>query len=386
MGAAQALTEDAFRRLVRNLSADQLRRFPVERLPNTIPIDAVDDSDDPRKQAVLDELAWLVGSREIEQSLGASGALDTPVLRALDSAECASAQGVDQLNRMTDSLVDEGRAGHVGGDWLGESAQKLEQARDLAYGLGERVGTINRALYVLDRPFVGREAFQARIDAARLRAKRVLTTIEAALGRYHILEMEFARGDMHAKQAQCEIEAARIRQLDEQIRAVRDKLDMQSRLTRRLLAPKLARQQREQLLQRLQALLQKRDGCETYISEDDLLRWLDVLVNASLHVPEERWNQKARHARLLLFRLMNVYCLQQETSAQQVAASGSLRTNGREAIDYYLRSEQFILQYFSRKKHEIMQWVAGAAEEKLGQLDRIRDAILSEYRRQSRRR
>lgn len=383
MVAAKPLSENAFRRLVRTLSADELRRFPLERLPSAVPLDAVNEADDPRKRAALDELAWAVGSRDLRQRTDATERLEPAVLQALEAAETIGDQGVDELNRLTDELARQRRAARTGAE---ASLRGLERARSLAWELGQAVHRLEAALDVLDRPFIGRDAFQDRISAARTRAKDVLAGLESALGRYHVLEMELARGDMSAKRAQCEVEAARMRELDEQIQAVRAKLDQHSGLSRRLLRPRVARREREYLLERLQVLTRKRDGCETYISEDDLLHWLDVVVNASLHVPPQRWEENARHARLLLYRLMNVYCLQQEAAAQQVATSAFVRTDARGAIDFYLGSEQFILQYFSRKRQEVTQWVAGAAADRLGQLDRIRDTILSEYRRQARRR
>lgn len=386
MVAARPLSENAFRRLVRTLSADELRRFPLDRLPSAVPLDAVNEADDPRKRAALDELAWTAGSRDLRQRTDAASRLEPAVLQALEAAETAGDQGVDELNRLTDEIVRQRQAARAAGDSGEASLQGLERARGLAWELGRAVHGLNAALDVLERPFIGRDAFQDRVSAARARARDALSGLESALGRHHVLEMELARGDMSAKRTRCELEAARVRELDEQIHAVRAKLDQHSRMSRRLLRPRVARREREHLLQRLEVLARRRDGCESYISEDDLLHWLDVVVNASLHVPPQRWDENARHARLLLFRLMNVYCLQQETAAQQVATSAFLRTDARGAIDFYLGSEQFILQYFSRKRQEVTQWVAGAAADRLGQLDRIRDTILSEYRRQVRRR
>ena len=383
MGAAEPISEEAFRRLVRTLSAEQLRAFPLERLPRTIPLDAVAETDDPRKQTIIDELAWAASASDLEQGARMAAELDPEVREALETAERASDRGVDELNRLTDEMAERWRAEDYGRDMLDEATQKLEQARERARVLGEHVGELNRALAVIDRPFAGEESFRDRVGAARMAAKRVLSSLEAALGRYELIEMDIAHGDMRAKQARCEDEARRIRELDEQITAVREKLRQQGGIGR-LLKPRVARQQREQLLQRLQDLTEKREAAESFVSEEDLLHWLDVLVDASLYVPRDKWRAKAQKTRLLLYRLLNVYCLQQETAAQQLASSPMLRSNAREAISYYLSSEQFILQYFSRKRQEVTLWLSGAASEKLSQLENIRDAILADYRRHAR--
>jgi hypothetical protein len=63
----QPISENLFRRLVVRLTAQQLRDLPVDRLPASIPFDVVDAKTDPAKYAVLNELAWTVGARELER-------------------------------------------------------------------------------------------------------------------------------------------------------------------------------------------------------------------------------------------------------------------------------------------------------------------------------
>ncbi|MDZ7747543.1 MAG: hypothetical protein U5K43_00795 [Halofilum sp. (in: g-proteobacteria)] len=324
------------------------------------------------------------GALEAERSVRLAEEVDPGTREALETAEAADGRGVDELNRLTDEMARRWRPEDYGRDLLDEPTQRLEQARAAAQQLGERVGELSRALAVIDRPYAASEEFRERVGAARLRARQVLSSVETALGRYELIEMDIAHGDMRAKQARCEDEARRVRELDEQIALVRDKLRRQGGMARRLLRPRVARQQREQLLQRLQGLMDKRDAAESFVSEKDLLHWLDVLVEASLYVAQEDWQSRAQQTRLLLYRLLNVYCLQQETAAQQLAESPMLRANARDAIGYYLSSEQFILRYFSRKRQEVTLWLSGAASDKLSQLEDIRDAILADYRRNAR--
>lgn len=380
------ITEAVFRRLVDRLSAEQLRRFPADRLPATIPLDAVDPDVEPDKYQALESLMWSVASTQVKRGREASEHLEGPVFEALQAAESARHVGAAELDRLTAEITEDRRSANGGGgdDWLADPAERLEAARDLARRMCNEVAELARAVDALDRPFVGREDFQQRVSAARLRGKKVLKTLQSALGRFQLLEMDIAHGDMQVTHSRCEIQAARVRELDEQIQVVRTKLDEQNRLTRRILRPALARHQREVLTERLESLLRQRDGAETPVSEDDLLRWLDVLTDASLFVPQDRWRQKAQRTRLLLYRLMNVYCLQQETSAQQIASNPMSRVNAKEAIVYYLQSEQFILQYFARKRHEVTLWLSGAAQDKLDTLNRVRDAILADYRRSTR--
>ncbi|MDZ7786980.1 MAG: hypothetical protein U5K73_02240 [Halofilum sp. (in: g-proteobacteria)] len=275
--------------------------------------------------------------------------------------------------------------GDFRGDALSETSQLLERGRARAGEIAEQVGRLHRALAVLDRPWVADGPLLERISAARQHARAVLHSLEGGLGRYELLEVDITQGDMRARQAQCDLELSRYRELDEKIEIVEEKLRRPRQLLRRLISPRVARQEREYLLQRLDTLIRRRDSVETFVSEDDLMHWLDVLVNASLHVPQDQWRQRAQRTRLLLYRLMNVYCLQQEMAAHQVAVRATPGVNAKEAIGYYLKSERFILSYFARKRQEVTLWLSGAADEKLGRLDQVRDAILADYRRNSQR-
>jgi len=384
MKQRQPFGESTFRRLVGKLTAEQIRGFPPELVPESIPMEILDTVEDPARRAALEELMWLRSAESVQRSTSARAELDSAVCNALERAEAARDPGTAELDRITRTLMGNWRAQAAENDWLDDRTQQLEQGRTLAAELVQEAAALAQAVDVLDRPFVGRERFAERVSNARLTAKQVLSRMQASLGRFQLLEMDIAHGDMKFRHWQCETNLARLRELDEQIRLVRDKLDRQNRLSARLLRPRVARRQREILAERLQTLTRQRDELEFPISENELLHWLDVLTDASLLVSEEQWQSKAHRTRLLLYRLLNVYCLQQETAAHGLARNPYSGINAREAIEYYLGSEQFMLRYFSRKRQDVTLWLAGAAEDKLAALERVRDAIMSDYRRTAR--
>ena len=379
------ISENLFRRLAVQLTAQQLRELPVDRLPTSIPLDVVDPQTDPAKYAVLNEFAWAVGARELERRCEAADRLDAESREALETAEAATARPVADLDRMTEHVSRVWSDGDSLGDSLSDASQTLERGRTRAGEIAEQVGRLHRALAVLDRPWVAEGPLLDRISAARAHARAVLHSLEGGLGRYELLEVDITQGHMRARKAQCDIELSQFRELDEKIGIVEEKLRRPRQMIRRLISPRVARREREYLLQRLDTLTRRRDSIESFVSEDDLMHWLDVLVNASLHVPRDQWRQRAQRTRLLLYRLMNVYCLQQEMAAHQVAMRATPGVNAEQAIGYYLKSERFILSYFARKRQEVTLWLSGAADEKLNRLGQVRDAILADYRRNSQR-
>lgn len=370
MSSPQRLSENAFRRLVKNLSAEQLREFPPELLPESIPVNAIAEGDDPRKQDVLDELAWQRGASELRLGVEATERLGPEARTALEAAEGASSHGVGWLKELVDT-DDAPR---------GETTSAAEEA---AQSLADQAGSLYRALSTLDEIGDLPEEFAERIQRARRQAGEVLQSIEPALRRYYGVRIASAQEEMQTKKQQCQDEAHQVREVDEQIQFLREELDSQAGM-RRLFQGKAAREQRAQLEAKLQELTERRDAAESFVSEDDLVRWLDILVDASLFMEAEAWRGRAQRARMLLYHLLNNYCLQQEAAARQVAATQRTKARAQSAADHFLASEEFVLRYFSRKRHSVTAWLSGAASDKLTQFDEIRDAIVTGYRRHAR--
>lgn len=377
----QPLTAEVFERLVLRLAPEQLRELPTACLPPDIPLHLVDPERDRDRWAALEELAWRVTERDLDRRASALEELGESATRALEICENESAGGAEELRGLCDALAEPCRAGNPAEDPLSTAGQNLEQANDQARQIADRVGTLGGALATIERARSEDEAVQTRIEQARQRARKTLSQLEWALARFHALELDIAAHEMTAKAIDCDRGLQRIQDLDQRIAAVQAQCKRDQSPVSRLLSSRTARYQREARVQRLEALRRSHEATDIFIDEDDLLRWLDVLVNANLYTDPDRWRKHARNVRSLLYRLLCTYCLQQELAAHKVATRPMVGINGREAIDYYLKSERFILNYFARKREEVMQWLSGAAEAKLAQLDYTRDALLAEYRR-----
>ncbi|MDX1335079.1 MAG: hypothetical protein R3312_04790, partial [Gammaproteobacteria bacterium] len=77
------------------------------------------------------------------------------------------------------------------------------------------------------------------------------------------------------------------------------------------------------------------------------------------------------------------YCAQQEASAMQIARNPFLQIDAKQAIKYMLMSEQFILDYFSKKKSKNAAWISDAAQVKMEDLEKLEKDILTELKRSS---
>lgn len=125
---------------------------------------------------------------------------------------------------------------------------------------------------------------------------------------------------------------------------------------------------------------------EVVISENKLLEWLDVVVEASLSAyVKKQAGSIIRTARLGLFGLLQKYCLLQEDSARQVARNPFSQVDPKKTIMYMLRSEQFILDYFAKKKERMTSWLGGAAQNRIDSLAVLERQLISEMRKNQKR-
>ena len=140
----------------------------------------------------------------------------------------------------------------------------------------------------------------------------------------------------------------------------------------------------KEVQQRIYDLVNEIKASEVVIAENDLILWLDAIVEASLNEEsKQRVINSLRQARISLYYLLNKFCAAQEASALQIAQNPFIQVDPEKAIKFVLMSEQFILNYFTKKKNTATAWLSGAAESKIAELDQLQKDILIELRRAS---
>lgn len=140
----------------------------------------------------------------------------------------------------------------------------------------------------------------------------------------------------------------------------------------------------EQVQEEISQILDEINRKEVVISEEDLLDWLDVIVDANLsNSVVERAGQTIGSAKVTLFSLLQKYCILQESGARQVAQNPFSQIDPQQSIRYMLRSEKFILDYFLKKRDMMIAWLGDAAEAKLKSLDGIEEKVLKELKKNS---
>ncbi|EDY86492.1 hypothetical protein GP5015_602 [gamma proteobacterium HTCC5015] len=174
--------------------------------------------------------------------------------------------------------------------------------------------------------------------------------------------------------------------LEQDVGMLKQDADEKRESLRTLTSSFISRHRHAKKIQELQAditeIIDEINRKEVVISEESLLDWLDVIVDANLSESVmERAAQTVGTARVTLFSLMQKYCILQEMGAQQVARNPFSQIDPEQSIQFMLRSEKFILDYFIKKRDAMATWLGDAAEAKLKALDNVETKVLKELKK-----
>jgi len=369
-----------FRRMLGRMTPQQLRAIPVESLPDEIPLELIEEAP-PELREVLEELSFSLGSshfgrwEEDREHLGreAASAIEYASQHRPQAAAEAFDQAVAQLNAQWHEQRRAGGAAPV--DFV-KRLRHLGSVRELQ----DEAGRLGRALSALDKA-IAEKGEERRALEAREALIRDFRRIEQSLASYHALSIDLVRLEMRRMRERIDAHAFEDQQIAQRLETLHAKLDRSQSLLRRSLRPALARKERERIQARIAELMKERQDREWVIDENDMTRWFDSVVDANLYLDERRYAQHLRDARMQLFKLLNLFCQQQEESARQVARNPFLQLDPKQAIEFLLISERFIVGYFAQKRKDLTRWLGGAAEQKLQELDNVQSSILDEYRK-----
>lgn len=380
MNATPKISLPMFRRMLRRMTPQQLRQLPAESLPDEIPLDLIEEAP-PELRDLLEELSFSVSSRQLSDW---GDDLERFGKEAASAIEYAGQRRPQTAARAFDSAVadlaaqwrEQRRQPETDADAFARRLERLGSVRELQ----DEAGRLGRALAAIDEA-IAEQGEDERILGARQQLLDDFRRIEQSLASYHALSIDLARREMHCKREEIEANAFDDEQLQKRLDVLHQRLEKSQSLLNRSLRPGVARKERDRIQQRIAELLKEREQREWVIDENAMTRWFDSVVDASLYLDERRHAQPLRDARMQLFKLLNLFCQQQENAAQQVARNPFLQLDPQQAIEFLLISERFIVGYFAQKRKDLTRWLGGAAQEKLRELDDVQASILSEYKR-----
>ena len=183
---------------------------------------------------------------------------------------------------------------------------------------------------------------------------------------------------MQEKHLQINASDSNKKDLFEQLRAIEEVIHRPASLTSKLM-PWVNRKQLEENKERLSELHQRILSEDWVMSETQLMRWLDVLVDANLYATDRA--ELLQSARDDMYFLLTAFCEQQEAAARNVARNPFVQADPQQAIQFMLMSERMILDYFARKRAEINEWLGTTAADRLQSLDGLEKELIAEMKK-----
>ena len=378
---------DVFKKLAYTLPPDEIAKLPPEKLPENIPVDFVEDAP-IYSRAALESLILSANSYHLQQRLELQDKHGEEVIEALDRAK-ATKPGANvrvfrnklkDLKALQDQYKNEPSEGQL--DLL---SKNIKHINGLLMDVRTEVTDIVHSMELLNRALISAPEDARHFEPAAAQLRQNAEIIERLLAEYYLQRLIILNEEMQRKNHQVVELEEEARRIAKDIDLLREELERSQTLWKRALARGKSNKEGDDLQQRISELVSEQKSKEVAINENDLTLWLDAIVDASLHpYTRDRLIKVLADARVALYNLLNKYCVNQEMSALQIARNPFLQVDAKQAIRFMLMSEQFILDYFAKKRNQNTAWISDIAEVKMEDLDALEKEILGELKRSSR--
>jgi hypothetical protein len=377
---------DVFRKMIETMSADELAQLPPEKLPEKIPVDLVDEAPIYSRGA-LESLILASNSYHLQRRMELQERYGEEVMDAMDrSKTMLNTATLRVFKNKLDDMQKVRKRWHETRDKDKRDLliKSIKNMQGQVLDVRAENARLTQAIRLLNetRPILATDTQILEENISQL--KKGSEYIERRLAEFFLLRLEALNTEMQQRYKEIlsfEEDAAI---LDHEIESLREKLERSQNVWKRTFKRDQANHEMEELQTLISTLVAERQNKEGAISENNLTIWLDTIVDASVHPFTRDKVQKVMGvARRALFYLLSKYCAQQEQSAMQIARNPFLQIDAKQAIKYMLMSEEFILDYFTKKKSKNAAWISDAAQVKMEDLDQLEKDILGELKRSS---
>jgi len=393
MTAAQASTKfettlslKQFLKLLQTLPASRISELHIEQLPNNIPAD-ISEKVPIASRSAVDDLIMEANSFHLKRRMRDQETYGDQVVGALDKARTTS--GSANLRVFKNKilvLVDMLQAAQKGSKKVSNATfvKHIGAINNLLIDVRSETIQLHENLAILEKTKSVNEDDEERLSNSIQLLQKQTTSVGKILSEYYILRLKVLARAIHQKRKLIETREETTRDKQEKLDILREQLHEAQTLWKRTMKRKQTKDETKEIQQEIYDLVNQIKAGEVVIAEDDLILWLDAIVEATLNdESKQRVSNSLRQARISLYYLLNKFCAAQEASALQIAQNPFIQVDPEKAIKFVLLSEQFILNYFTKKKNTATAWLSGAAESKIAELDQLQKDILVELRRAS---
>ncbi len=380
------LSLQQFIKLLQKLPPGRIAELPIEKLPNNIPAD-ISEKIPMGSRSAVDDLIMTANSFHLKRRMRDQESYGPNVVTALDKAKTAT--GSANLRVFKNKillLVEILQSAQRGTKKISNDTfvKHITSINNLLIDVRSETISMHESMGVLQKVKPTNDADKKRFAGALQTLKKETNSVGKILSEYYILRLKVLARAIHQKRKLIEIREETTQIKQQELDDLQADLREAQSLWKRTMKRKQTIDETKKTQQRIYDLVNEIKASEIVISENDLVLWLDAIVEASLNDDSrERVTKSLRQARISLFYLLNKFCASQEASAIQIAKNPFIQVDPEKAIKFVLMSETFILNYFTKKKNTATAWLSGAAETKMVELDQLQKDILTELRKAS---
>lgn len=377
---------ELFVKMAYSLSPEEIAKLPPQKLPENIPLDIVEQAPIYSRRA-LEDLILAANSFHLQRRLELQDKYGDEVMSALDRAKQTKTAANIRVfkNKLADlAAITEQYKESKDRRHLDLLTNNIKHINGLLMDVRAENATIARSALVLGEisPITREDETQFQLAITALRTLN--EQIERLLAEYFLLRLVIINREMQEKNRQVNQLEEDYLTIQHEIDVLREELERSQTLWKRAIQRGKANQEGEDLQRRISQLVADQKAKEIAISENDLTLWLDTIVDVSLHPFTRQKSRKVvSDARVALYNLLNKYCMSQEGGAKQIARNPFLQIDAKQAIRFMLMSEQFILDYFAKKRNENTAWISDVAQVKMEDLDDLERDLLDELKKSS---
>lgn len=376
------MSVDEFKAFLASATAEAVRELPLDRVPERVPSTVYNGLSGPMRDA-LESLMFDATSHRLSERMTLESMFGSEVADGIDLAKRYNV--TNNFSLFVEQVTDlQNRLGKSSSMTATEFKSLTGQIRQMDGSLRELTNesaAIFRARDVLfkqaQQPISDEGKFTQALHDLENQHKR----IDKVVSQYYYVRLLIIGKEMVQVRKRAE-------RLDQEAKNIQFRIDRhREELEALKRSPMNSFQQRKKdrmqtLREIISELLSEKQRYEVLVSEQDLISWLDALVDACISpLVKDRVDKFARNARLVLFNLLERYCVAQEESALQVARNPFTQVDPKKTIRYLLQSEQFILDYFAQKRSNLSAWLGGAAQRRIELLGDLEADLLEELRR-----
>ncbi len=368
--------------LLKTLPPDKIARLPIEKMPANIP-SYISEKVPIASRPAVEDLLLAVNSHHLQRRLDDQKVYGDDVISALDMANMFGyPASIKEFKNKIVGLVKLLKENKSRKFDPGLFITNVARINSLLVEVRSEHAAISKHISVLGNTKPENENDRSRFTVAVTNLRKQSEYIYKLLGDYYVIRIQIlVRAIVNMRQKiESQEESEQI--LKQHISMLRKDLDEKQSIWKRAFKLNKISEDHQAIQQRIGELVHEYKSNEVVISENDLTLWLDAIIEASLNLhSKDKVTKQLREARISLYYLLNKFCSRQEESALQIAQNPYLQVDAKKAINFVLMSEQFILDYFAKRKNDSTAWLSGAAQSKIDDLDSLQKEILGELRR-----